>query len=519
MYFSKDYIDFLLKKHCSEEKKKKYKPYLMLFANIELCKKYKVLHRYIFHSLLLSIEEKTELYVLFSYIQKYGFAISKLQNILRWKKHKFYDYNYDMQLNELNDLKEENKIVIYHEGRKYRFSLFDLHKIFNKSLLNCNDYVASPQHPKNPFNNKKFKTIDIINIFHKMMDSKIFIKPHVLDYYYCGLNLDKYKNKHFYLLREMLVNEVMESDNIEMLYDYLRDICFDFFSCFPYRLPVNTTSFFKKKCVNRTRHIIRHYLMMLYFPEDCSIYTQHQNFLIRKCKLFNLDNPVFGRDIVHVRRSHSNSSNNSVTSELSMQLHFLNGNPFTDVSNSTSVVPPNIRVDNASELISPQNNYNRHLMFSPSGSDLSSPSTFDTTSPYARSFYNYQFHYHTLSQDHNYQLSPENYVLDASNLLLGAGQGLGVLLNNPNDLEISFITQATTLHSLTDSEDDAIDFSLNEYLAGIRNSINIEPNFYELDSGNATQNTQQNITHDNDNHNYSDIETNSDMDSVSSEEL
>ena len=118
MYFSEKYIDNLLEKHCNEEKKKKYKHYLMLFMNLENGKKYKVLNEYIFNSLLLSIHERTEVYVLFSYIQIHGFAISKLQNAFKWKQYKFYDYNYDMQLNELDDLKDENKIVIYHEGRK-----------------------------------------------------------------------------------------------------------------------------------------------------------------------------------------------------------------------------------------------------------------------------------------------------------------------------------------------------------------------------------------------------------------
>lgn len=479
---SKKILHFLCNKYIDCDIQNKITIYFSLLIGLTGKKKLKVFNTYIIESLLLTNDDKEQMFGFFNILQKLNNAISFVQRKFRWKKNKFFDYNYDLQMNNLDTIKDKNKITILHENRKYIFSLFDLHKIFNKSLLNCNDYICQPIVPKNPYNNKEFTKVNIVNIYFKMMKSDIKIKPHVLDYYYCSLRLKQFSYKNFHLLRTTLIKELLRSDDIDILYTYLRDITFDFYNVFPYRLPVTCTTMFKKKCVKKTIHLLEHYLILLYFPEDSEMYSRHRILLHTKCIQFKIANPLFGRDMVTCVRS-LNRTTETIFGENPFVIDE-SGNFIRRVHESINTIVDDNSIQNTDNSLSPSHSQ-------------TSLSTFNSISP-SRTIYNYthfnnfafNFNAHIAMQDHNYNI-PEiisllpsqlndittgdgsnnsisvnvgsTTILDPSNLLLGAGTGISHLIyNNPNDLEISFLSQESTIQSLSDT--DSVDTDITDIM-------------------------------------------------------
>lgn len=111
---------------------------------------------------------------------------------MRIKKAKISDNEHDIAFNSLKDYKSSLIIDIIHNGKTFTFYVRDLHTLWKRALLYCNELIAEPLKPKNPYNNLPFTNSHLYNIYFKMLFNGLTIDPIIHKHFKCNFNLSKF---------------------------------------------------------------------------------------------------------------------------------------------------------------------------------------------------------------------------------------------------------------------------------------------------------------------------------------
>lgn len=178
-----------------------------LFFNIFLNQDINVKNKFKFFSETINsifLKDKKELFIdYFCKVQKTYKALNKLIYIYKFKKSKIV-VSTDMALNQIV-INEKNIICIFEDEVKYLFNINDLINIINTSLTNNHLFFSEPLSIKNPYNNLPFSKSTLYNIY-LFIKFKTHISPILFfNFFYCDFNLECFKNKHEYLLRQCAI--------------------------------------------------------------------------------------------------------------------------------------------------------------------------------------------------------------------------------------------------------------------------------------------------------------------------
>ena len=150
---------------------------------------------------------------IFFNIQRKYRALLKFRNICLNKISKRFDYKYDL----LGERIDENvkTIEIIEDKIKYTFTIGDIVKIINSSLLNVsNKWIVYPHAIKNPFTNKCVSLHNLYNIYFNLKDNLCKMPVLFEEYFKSEFNM-----KIFHTYNEPLIREELIKYNSKMLSD------------------------------------------------------------------------------------------------------------------------------------------------------------------------------------------------------------------------------------------------------------------------------------------------------------
>mgnify|MGYP001238544782 CR=1 FL=1 len=163
---------------------------------------------------------------LFSRSQNVYFAFNRLAYLYKCKKSKL-GCNSDMYLNPISE-NSANVLSIIHENTKYLFTLHDLKKIINQSLLNHDELYSDPLPIKNPYNNLPFSKSILYKIYFFIKKSSYLVPTSFEFYFQCDFSLRQLLNNYEPYLRNMSIkacvkNEDSYQNHIEYIHNMIEN--------------------------------------------------------------------------------------------------------------------------------------------------------------------------------------------------------------------------------------------------------------------------------------------------------
>jgi len=273
-----------------------------LFFNIFLNEKITIKNKFHFfnesiNNFLLKEKNKKEKFInYFCKIQKTYKSLNTLAKIYKFKKSKIV-VNTDMALNKINQ-NDKNIICILHNNSKYLFAINDLINIIHSALTNNHWFFAEPKCIKNPYDNLPFTKSNLYNIYLYIKYQTHYHPELFFKFFNVDFNLNIFKNKYEYLLREYSIHDYVYKSPSNILIKEINGMIKEFnFNCENNQLK-------NKICINsnfpsdKLIQIMRPYLLIYFYSNYTllnynKIYFKHilKSSLIR----FNNYNPQFGR--------------------------------------------------------------------------------------------------------------------------------------------------------------------------------------------------------------------------------
>ena len=181
--------------------------------------------RYLLNNKFLLEDVRNDKFKCIDRVSRKAYLISKY--IKLWKvnviKRKDPVNEFDLELNEINEQKKDVIIYIDTEARrKYLFSQKDFNQMVKTSLEQSYvyDHLPQPYPIKNPYTNREFSVLDLIELDKMLIDSPLIWKI----YRDCKYNLEKFKLLNLtYLTFCCTKNFVDQLENVDIFF-YIEDI-------------------------------------------------------------------------------------------------------------------------------------------------------------------------------------------------------------------------------------------------------------------------------------------------------
>jgi hypothetical protein len=283
--------------HCTVSKYI-YNPIKNPFANkLSIYKLYKdILDKKIF----LMSQDREKLLAILEQYQRIKFAMYKFQNAFRYKyMYSKFDYEYDMEMNELSRLPQRKLVNIVENNTIYKFSLCDIIKIIFTSLNNVEEFVHYPYQPKNPFTNTPLSYSNMVNFYFSLLNSGIKTPQQVVDYYNMNFDMATYKSRYrIFVIEQYIKGEFMHRNDKE-IYDEI----YDMYKTSRENLDITTLTVKPYSQVNK--HYIKHmkekfskalqYYIMTTVLDDQHAHNIYLHKFIKEFKKVNFENPGINR--------------------------------------------------------------------------------------------------------------------------------------------------------------------------------------------------------------------------------
>jgi hypothetical protein len=231
--------------------------------------------------------------VQFSRIQRLYHILLRFVNRCKTRRCKIYDVDEDLCLVPFDTLDPRKIIRIKQQGCIYRFNIHDLVNIITTSLTNQYFMIPDPRAPKNPYTNVEFERHHIINIFVRIWELKIKMRPLLYYYFQSNFHIEKFKNRNRLMLCDMSIDSGLTLETI-----ITQDIATDLLNLIqtysnPF-LQIHLHPLFPLKLLYR---IFRPYLKLYYKTKlhNCPVLEER---LRHGLCCFALFNPQFGRKYV-----------------------------------------------------------------------------------------------------------------------------------------------------------------------------------------------------------------------------
>jgi len=226
----------------------------------------------------------------FNKVQRLYHILLRFVNLCKMRRYKVYDSDEDLCMVPFSSIDPRKIVRLLHNKCIYKFNINDLINIIHTSLTNQHFMLPSPVMPKNPYTNLEFKRHHIINIFVKMWDLKIKMRPILYYFFQCNFSIPVFKNRNRVLLCDMAIDSYLSKESTVS-----PDVIMDIISLLQlYSNPfmqVNVHPNFPSKVLYA---IFRPYLKLYYKMKllKCSVYEEK---LRHALCCFSLFNPYFGK--------------------------------------------------------------------------------------------------------------------------------------------------------------------------------------------------------------------------------
>lgn len=229
----------------------------------------------------------------FSKIQRLYHIMLRFINKCKVRRFKVYDVDEDLCLMPFTSIDPRKIMRILHNKCIYKFNIHDLINIINTSLTNQHFMIPNPCIPKNPYTNLAFSRHHIINIFLRMWELKIKMRPILYYFYQCNFSIEQFKNRHRVLLCDIAIDSNLSKEtlaNPDVIIDVLNLI--QMYSN-PF-MQINLHPCFPSKLLYR---IFRPYMKLYYKMKlfNCPVIEEK---LRHGLCCFALFNPHFGRKYI-----------------------------------------------------------------------------------------------------------------------------------------------------------------------------------------------------------------------------
>lgn len=235
----------------------------------------------------------------FNKVQRLYHIMLRFVNKCKMCRFKVYDAEEDLCLVPFSSIDPRKIMRILHKKCIYRFNIHDLINIIQTSLTNQHFMVPSPIMPKNPYINLEFSRHHIINIFIRMWELKIKMRPIFYYFFQCNFSISIFKNRHRILLCDMAIDSCLNRES-----PISPDIIIDLLNLIQYYsnpfLQISVNPNFPSKLLYK---IFRPYLKLYYKMKLFNCSTQEEKLKHGLC-CFALFNPNFGRKYIRADRTH-----------------------------------------------------------------------------------------------------------------------------------------------------------------------------------------------------------------------
>ena len=217
-----------------------------------------------------------------------------LRFINKWRqRHSILRIQTDLILNPISE-SHRNVVAVYHCGNKYLFTIMDITKIIENSLLNSINMVSSPIAIKNPYNNIPFPKSVLYNLYFQLKSKDFILSPAFHSYFLCNFNLKKFKLDNEVIIRDEAIARYMSSSSQSILIKEIRSMLKWYNSRCETGFSININKDFPKETlVSVFKPYLNHYLKHVY---SLDLNAQYHNEYRLEDKLYNFirKTPLFG---------------------------------------------------------------------------------------------------------------------------------------------------------------------------------------------------------------------------------
>ena len=256
----------------------------------------------VLNNIFISKELKEKILNLFCEAQRIYFAFTQYAKIYRYQTWSLVVTD-DLTLLPL-DINHPATFILLQNKSKYLFSMNDLINIIETSICNAPNFFSIPLSPKNPYNNQKFNTSTLCNIYFKMKEGvcKFSLIMHLF-FLECFVKHNFYINNEAFLREYSIKRYVYTSPN-QTLYNAIKNMLHT--NYYTNKLIIHQ-EFPKDILVDIFRPYLFYFYVIYYSIKGTEKIHKYKNQLHIKLRQFYEYNYLFGRKICSgVRRNKIN---------------------------------------------------------------------------------------------------------------------------------------------------------------------------------------------------------------------
>ena len=173
----------------------------------------------IYHNLFIDEIKRQHLMEIFFKACIYKYRLKRFVQNYIWKRTAHVDIKKDMYGNLLDSFKDNQKITILDNDKKYIFRLTDLLTIWMNSLTNSRYFFCKPIPFCNPYTGVKFGKHNQYNIYFALHNSTYHVPALLMDFFYAELDIDEFKISNYPKLQDYAIKNYYKNASEEEKYD------------------------------------------------------------------------------------------------------------------------------------------------------------------------------------------------------------------------------------------------------------------------------------------------------------
>lgn len=133
-------------------------------------------------------------------------AINRFGYLYKLKKAK-RSVKYDLFFNDLDIIKDHQKIELFSNNTIYYFRLSDIVSIWIGCLTKCENMFCSPIKMKNPYTNIEFSDHNLYNIYLSLLYSNFHIPKWITLFFEAEFELERFAYDNYALLKDVAIDD------------------------------------------------------------------------------------------------------------------------------------------------------------------------------------------------------------------------------------------------------------------------------------------------------------------------
>jgi hypothetical protein len=243
------------------------------------------------NNIFFSKEQKEQIMTIFQKTQKAYLSLVKFANQVRHKIAK-ERITTDLRMEPI-DPNSRYAYPFVQMGSKYWFTLSDLINIIQIRITNSENMFSSPTFPKNPYNNIRFTTTEMYNIYYAIKSTYATVPKWIQLFFESGFDLKQFTFDNEMHLREHYIKHYVCNGETNDLYEEIINMLKEYNSLFG-KLRISR-DFPKKDFVDIFRPYLLLYMYSVSYVSGTAKKYNADEVIYRKLKQFAKFNENFGR--------------------------------------------------------------------------------------------------------------------------------------------------------------------------------------------------------------------------------